>query len=182
MPMMRPKPSQRGQAPSGLLNVKSCSLGSSNAMPSASNRFEKSWSVDEPSGAKTRRVQVPEPSKNAVCTESARRLSVAVSEVAERRSMTRLTVLASMVAMVSASRRTKLSPKAMRLNPCLSSMARWSAMVRSGGTLTAASSATLVPSGSCAKKLTTSPTVCRLTSVPDMGENVRPTREKSSFR
>ena len=41
MPITRPKPSQVGQAPSGLLKLNMCTDGKSKVIPSASNDFEK---------------------------------------------------------------------------------------------------------------------------------------------
>ena len=75
-PGTRPNPWHAGQAPSGLLNENSWAVGSSNVIPSRSNKAEKSSRSDGPSfGAVITTARSP-PSRNACSTESAIRLVV----------------------------------------------------------------------------------------------------------
>ena len=69
--MILPKPSQVLQAPIGLLKVKKFTFGSSNVMPSNSNKLLKEFFVYVPSFFSTQTKHSPPPSKKAVCTLSA---------------------------------------------------------------------------------------------------------------
>ena len=109
MPITLPYPPHVGHAPKGLLKSNRCSVGSTNVIPSASKRCENVIILDslpslveadlQPAGRSSAKQSIsgnsiakrhsPLPSKNAVCTESAKRFSVLSSPSAMRRSTKR---------------------------------------------------------------------------------------------
>ena len=89
MPRVRPNPSHCGHAPTGLLKLNICSLGSGNRMPSASKRFEKLCRLTEPSEFQTKITSSSCPSKKAVSDDSARRETSSLSVAVARRSTSR---------------------------------------------------------------------------------------------
>ena len=71
MPIILPNPSQVLQAPIGLLKLKKFISGSSNDIPSATNKLEKWCSLYDLSFFSIKISHSPFPSKKAVCTLSA---------------------------------------------------------------------------------------------------------------
>ena len=81
MPITLPYPSQRGQAPTGLLKLNICSVGCSNAMPSSSKRDEKRLdAVCRPLAGRSIVADAVAVPKRGSSTESPKRLSVSSSD------------------------------------------------------------------------------------------------------
>src|SRR5690554_6900017 len=87
IPTILPNPSHLGHAPAGLLKLNIISEGSSNTIPSDSNLFENT-NDSIPFSPQKRNIHSPFPSKNAVSTESDKRLIVDLSEEQDKRSIT----------------------------------------------------------------------------------------------